>query len=262
MLPSCTKKLQHLPFPQQPNSEGADEYRNEDNDREAEEAVLERQWHIHAPDAGNGRRKCHDDGDRREQLHDVIQSVIGHSREQFARALDDVLIDLRRFDRLHVLNDGIIEKFFVLRMLFKDAVAFDFIKHGGIGTKGGGEIHKVRLEVMKVNEIGILHVVIDLFLDVATAPVDRFQEILIHHAVMIQDLAAEAFHLPDGKPTHLPENHVLKNDRFLRADGDDAAFRKDDAKRDGGIADGDVNCFPRRDIDEDQRIVIFNVYTG
>lgn len=109
MLPSCTKKLQHLPFPQQPNSEGADEYRNEDNDREAEEAVLERQWHIHAPDAGNDRRKCHDDGDRREQLHDVIQSVIGHSREQFARALDDVLIDLRRFDRLHVLNDGIIE---------------------------------------------------------------------------------------------------------------------------------------------------------
>ena len=63
---------------------------------------------VHAPESRYDRRDGHNDRDRCQIFHYIIQAIVDDRRHQFSGTIDDITIDLCHLDRLSVLNDHIL----------------------------------------------------------------------------------------------------------------------------------------------------------
>ena len=224
--------------------------------------LCQRNAYIHTEKTGYDRWHSHHQCNGCQVLHDIIQPVIDHRRQQLPGSVDNITVNTCHLDRLLVLYDNIIQKLFILRVLLQSLIAGQAIQYHRICSQGGCKIYKCGLQRMKIDQVNILRISINPFLDLCSLFINDPQCTLIQRSYPEQYLIYKTKSFFGTKLLHSSQNKGLQHRRILRADCNNGILCQYNTQRNCGICFFIHTDLRRWNIYQDQRIAILQFNTG
>src|SRR5574344_964598 len=213
--------------------------------------------HVHAVEAGDHRGYGDDQGDRRQEFHGVGKRVVQVCLHQLPGTLDDLAVCVGHLQRLAGLDYDIVHEVPVLGGRYEARLFADPVYDRCVDTQRCLEVDQVGLQFVEFEEIVPSRGLAYRFLDRHALDLDVLEVRLIVYGDPEQDLEDEAGtvgHIDDVHGLVLPRDEVAECEELLQTHGYDGGVRH-------GYGDGvcgellaSIPPFPRRRIDEDQRI--------
>ena len=191
--------------------------------------------HVHAPQAGHNGGHREDNGHGGQQLHHNVQVVGNHGSKGIHGAGQNVPVDAAHLHSLLVLDDYILQKIGILGEIPHKVHAQQLLQNDLVALQGGGEVHQALFQAQHLNELLVLHALVQLVLHAGAGLVHLTQVEQEQAGVAVEHLQSHALALFGAACLDQAFHEGAGQRGLLQRHGDDVILGEHDAEGNGGV---------------------------